>query len=213
MFKTDMANFRLGKEKIKNDKKIIAAQKALTAEQKKQASLKKSGTVFDLEQIGLVAALKGKLSEEEKIRIEAQLALLNGNEVVAKKLTDQIINAQAGGKELAAFLTSLPNANNPFKYWDSYLEAIEARIRALNLVPGGGTPSPSPSGNVPKMPIASPDLVLAQANADFANANNQIRIIVEGGDEVTSLMRYKIQEAAQSGSTTNWSQTVGAWDR
>ena len=64
----------------------IKAAKALTAEQKKQAALKKAGTVFDLEQIQLIAALKGKLSDDEKKRVEAQLALLNGNDAVATKL-------------------------------------------------------------------------------------------------------------------------------
>jgi hypothetical protein len=47
----------------------LDATKKLTAEQKKQAALKKAGTVFDLEQIGIVAALQGKLSEDDKLAL------------------------------------------------------------------------------------------------------------------------------------------------
>lgn len=143
-------------------KKQVAAQKALTAEQKKQASLKKSGTVFDLEQIQLVAALKGKLSEEEKIRVQAQLALLNGNEEVAKRLTDQILKAQDSSGNLAKFLAALPNARNPFEYLDSYLSYLAGKAAAISMgtpfgqaAPSAGstTTAPSvPATNVPKMP-------------------------------------------------------------
>jgi hypothetical protein len=209
----EAAATKRAKELAALQKKQVAAQKALTAEQKKQAALKKAGSIFDLEQIQIIAALKGNISKDEKLRLELQLALLQGNEDYAKKLSEQLALSQYKAEGLTYALNNLPKDINPFKAWITDLEVIEARIRALNLNPNGGTPTPSPSGNVPVMPIVSPDAVLARASADFAAANNQIRLIVEGGDEVTSLMRFKIQEAAQSGSTTNWSQTVGAWDR
>jgi hypothetical protein len=141
-------------------KQSLDNQKKLTAEQKKQAALKKAGTVFDLEQIQLVAALKGKLSENEKLRVEAQLALLNGNEAVATKLTNQILAAQDASGNLAKFLTALPNAKNPFEYLDAYLSYLAGKAAALltnQPVPsapsGGNTTVPTvPSTNVPTMP-------------------------------------------------------------
>lgn len=84
----EAAAAKRAKEVAALTKKQVASTKALTAEQKKQNSLKKSATVFDLEQIQLVAALKGRLSREEEIRVQAQLAILNGNEAVAKRLTN-----------------------------------------------------------------------------------------------------------------------------
>jgi hypothetical protein len=197
----------------KRAKQLLALQQKQLMEQKKQAALKKAQGIFDLDKIQVIAALQGKISEDEKLRLQLQLALLQGNEEYAKKLSEQLALSQYKTQGLAFALADLPKDINPFKAWILDLDLIEAKLRALNLNPGGGTPSPSPSGNVPKLPIASPDLVMAQASADFAAANNTIRLIVEGGDEVTNLMRFKIQEAAQSGSTTNWSQTVGAYDR
>lgn len=203
------AQIQAEKDAKKRAKELIAAQNKQTAELKKQAALKKAGSIFDLQQIQLIAALKGNISEEERKRLELQLALEQGNVDEAKKLTYELAIAQGLGVKIAQDLASLPAAKNPFASWKAYLDEIELQVRRIT----GGTPTPSPRGNVPQLPPASPDLVLAQASADFAAANQQIKIIVEGGDEVTNLMRFKIQEAAQSGSTTNWSQTVGAWDR
>jgi len=146
-------------------KKQIAAQKALTAEQKKQAALKKAGTVFDLEQIGIVAALKGKLSEDEKVRLQAQLALLNGNADLATKLTNQILMAQDSSGNLAKFLAALPNAKNPFEYLDAYLTYLASKAASVltgtayaeKIATGGGgnttvVPPKLPDTNVPLMP-------------------------------------------------------------
>jgi hypothetical protein len=209
MFKNDMNNIRLQVEANTLKKKELDVTKKNTAELKKQATAKKQSALFDLEKIGLVAALQGKITAEEKLRLELQMALLTGNDDLAAKLSGKLADSIDDTGKLREWLTKLPDANNPFQGWDIWLKDFSARLAAVT----GGTPNIPKSGNVPNMPIASPDAVLAQANADFANANNTIRLIVEGGDEVTNLMRFKIQEAAQSGSTTNWSQTVGAWDR
>jgi hypothetical protein len=146
-------------------KKQVAAQKSLTAEQKKQAALKKAGTVFDLEQIGIVAALKGQLSEDDKIRLQAQLALLNGNADLATKLTNQILMAQDSSGNLAKFLAALPNAKNPFEYLDAYLTYLASKAASVltgtayaeKVATGGGgnttvIPPKLPDTNVPSMP-------------------------------------------------------------
>ena len=146
----------------KRAKELAAAQLKQTAELKKQAALKKAGTVFDLEQIQLVAALKGKLSAEERVRVEAQLALLNGNEEVAKRLTQQILAAQDSSGNLAKFLAALPNARNPFEYLDAYLSYLAGKAAAISL----GTPfgQAAPSGNTTAAPL--PSTVIA--NESFA---------------------------------------------
>ena len=145
MFMTDQNNARLAREKLKTENKIVAATKANTAELKKQAAEKKQAALFDLEKIGLVAALQGKITEEEKLRLELQLALLTGNDEKAAQLSQQLANSIDKTGNLAKFLTTLPDANNPFKNWDSYLTAIEKRIRELNVNP----PTTPPSTNVP----------------------------------------------------------------
>jgi hypothetical protein len=126
-------------------------QKALTAEQKKQAILKKAGTIFDLDQIQLIAALKGQLSEDERKRAELQLALLTGNTTEAQKLTYEIAKAQGLGKDLAGYLASLPDAKNPFTSWAAYLDMLQQKVQQVANAGGGavivGTSS-TPSSTV-----------------------------------------------------------------
>lgn len=115
--------------------KQVKAQKALTDEQKKQNALKKAGTIFDLEQIQLIAALKGKLSDEDRKRVELQFALLVGNTSEATKLTYEIAKAQGLGEKLAGYLASLPDAKNPFASWEAYLDMLAAKARAIAVNP------------------------------------------------------------------------------
>jgi hypothetical protein len=150
----EAAAAKRAKEVAALTKKQVASTKALTAEQKKQNSLKKSATVFDLEQIQLVAALKGRLSKEEELRVQAQLAILSGNEKVARDLTNQILMAQDASGNLAKFLTSLPNARNPFEYLDAYLSYLAGKAAAIMT----NAPVPtSPQGNtsVPTPPATN----------------------------------------------------------
>lgn len=160
-FKLDQAAAaKAMRDAARRQKELLAAQNKQTAELKKQAALKKAGTVFDMEQIQIVAALKGKLSEEEKIRLQAQLALLNGNADVATRLTNEILAAQDSSGNLAKFLAALPNARNPFEYLDGYLSYLAGKAAALATnkpVPsapstGNNTTPAVPSTNVPTNP-------------------------------------------------------------
>ena len=128
---------------------LTKATKANTAELKKQAALKKAGTLFDLEQIGIIAALKGKLSEEDRKRLELQLAILTENTTEAQKLTYELAKAQGLGEQMARNLASLPDAKNPFAAWEAYLDRIAEKARAIagSGVTGGGTTAVVPSTN------------------------------------------------------------------
>jgi len=139
-------------------KALAAAQtkaaKALTAEQKKQAALKKAGTIFDLEQIQLVAALKGKLSEEEKTRVQAQLALLNNNEAVATALTKQILMSQDATGNLYKLWQTLPDARNPFAYLEEYLNGLAKKAAAV--LSGSASSAPVVPTNVTPSYVGTP---------------------------------------------------------
>ena len=119
--------------------KQVNAQKALTAEQKKQALLKKAGTLFDVEQANLIAALKGNLSDADRKRAELQLALLTGNIKEVQKLTYEIGIAQGLGEKLSNYLASLPDAKNPFAAWEKYLDMIAKKAAEIpKMLPAFG---------------------------------------------------------------------------
>ena len=74
---------------------IITKKNAL--ENKNVEELKKK---FDLERIGLTAALNSATDEETKLRIRAQLAILDNNDALAKKLLAEM-NAAEEARKLA----------------------------------------------------------------------------------------------------------------
>ena len=138
-------------------KKLADAQtkatKALTAEQKKQLALKKAGSIFDLEQVQLIAALKGQLSDEDRKRVELQFALLQGNTKEAQLLTYELAKAQGLGEKIAKDLASLPQAANPFASWEAYLDMLMtkakqvANVGSAVVITGGGGGINTGTGN------------------------------------------------------------------
>jgi len=129
----------------------LKATKALTAEQKKQAALKKAASIFDLEQIQIIAALQGNLSKEERTRLEAQLALLNNNEAVATSLTKQILMSQDATGNLYKLWQTLPDARNPFAYLEEYLNGLAKKAAAVLSGGASGTAPVTPTNVTPSV--------------------------------------------------------------
>jgi hypothetical protein len=204
----EAAAAKRAKEVANLTKKQVASTKALTAEQKKQNSLKKSATVFDLEQIQIVAALKGKLTKEEEVRLQAQLALLNGNADLAAKLTHEILMAQDASGNLAKFLAALPNARNPFEYLDAYLSYLAGKAAAISVgtpfgqaAPNVNTPAaPVPATNVPTMPSDGMITYNTRTGLNYnPNANNVVvELKITGEGDVTNAIAKGLQNQSLS---------------
>jgi hypothetical protein len=143
------------KDAAKNAKAIADSTKKNTAELKKQTALKKAGTVFDLEQIQIIAALKGKLSEEDKIRLQAQLAILNENEALATSLTRQILMAQDSTGGLYKFFLAIGDMKiaNPFAFLDQWILEFQKKLNALTFPKFDPN---APSGSSKKPPVIDP---------------------------------------------------------
>ena len=87
--------------KIQEKKKIkeaIALRTQENAQLKAKTAVDKLKDQFDLERIGLTAALNAATDEETKLRIKAQLAILDNNEALAKKYLAEMNAAQAVNK-------------------------------------------------------------------------------------------------------------------
>ena len=77
----------------KISKDLANQKKAELAASKAKSEVDKLKDKFDLERIGLTLALNQATDEETKLRLKAQLAILDNNEALAKKL-----NAELGAK-------------------------------------------------------------------------------------------------------------------
>lgn len=129
-----------GDAKRLEDLKIKAA-KAQERAAKEALKQKKMSKIFDMDYIQIYAALQGKLTEEERIRLGLQLALLDENVKAAEYLSKKLAESQGQTSMLALFLQTLPDAKNPFSSWGEYLKAIETeakRIALLTFTNGGG---------------------------------------------------------------------------
>jgi hypothetical protein len=90
---------------------------------------------FDVERIGLTKALNEATDGEIKLRLRAQLAILDNNEALAKKILAEMAAAEAAKKFAASFDAAL-----------SSVMALTARINAFILKEGGKLPSGGAAG-------------------------------------------------------------------
>lgn len=109
----------------------LKATKALTKAQQDQLKLKKAGTMFDTEQANILIALQGKITDNEKLRLELQLALLQGNTKEADRLSNELLISQARTTGLASFIANLPKALNPFADYPFYVQQALAELAKI----------------------------------------------------------------------------------
>lgn len=113
----DAARKKAEADALRRAKELAAAQTKTLAEAKKKAALDKASKTLNLDAIGLEAALKGKISETDRISLLLQKAILEGNANQATKLSDQLNEAVKRQNELAAILLATPKAPNPYENW------------------------------------------------------------------------------------------------
>ena len=182
-FSPDRASQARRQKKLDDDAKkralaLAKIEKDRLKTAKEQTALQKAGTLFDIQQAGIIAALKGKITDEERTRLELQLAILTGNTSEASKLAGELAKSQGLSKELVAYLANLPNAKNPFSAWKSYLDAIEAQVRRIGNTPSGAQnfmgQSITPS-QILSDPSEYADIVLADAERAAAMAEGVLK--------------------------------------
>lgn len=119
---------------------LLKAQNASLKAQKDANKLAKARAIFDLQKIQIEAALKGKISEEDRIRLLLMKAIEDENLTMIEKYTKALTDAQAKAKELQDILDKIKNQKfaDPFADWKSSagntLEAIHAMTRAMFAV-------------------------------------------------------------------------------
>ena len=196
---------KLEKDRLKALKAQADLQKKQTAELKRQALTKKQSALFDLEQIQLVAALQGKLTKEERLRAELQLALLTGNTSEADKLSYRLAMSIDATGNLARSLRELPDAKNPFEAWNDYLDGIikKVAVATQSKIPtdtGIVTPKPMiPNTNVTPVPSTPRGFTGEQLGSLLGSgrgtndlANNVIKVFIDGKEIASSVQNQSL---------------------
>jgi len=149
-------------------KKLTAAKKEeyniLVASNKTKSEIDKLKDKFDLERIGLMAALNAATDEETKLRIRAQLAILDNNEALAKKILAEMNAAEAAKKMAESMAQSAASLEAAFKATIARL-ALYDPVR--NIAPGQTGPF---NTNVPSTPFVGTPFGQAGGNTGPINS-------------------------------------------
>lgn len=215
------------RQEARNIKEINRLRTQEIAKLKEKTAVDKLKDQFDIERIGLTKALNEATDNETKLRIQGQLAILDNNEALAKKVLAELAAAEAAKKlaedmaKSAAALEAAFQATiarlmifDPLKS----LRPTEADILAtIGAVAGGGKTSNGgggggmPTALTPYDPLSSlrvttQDLVNTGFRYDplsgLRATEQDIRITVDTaqtGDRFAQLVAESIQIATKSG--------------
>ena len=132
---------KLAANKLAADKKAAANKiKADKMAAANKAKLDKAAAVFEIQKIQIAAALKGKISEEEKTRLLLMQAIEEGNAEKAETLQKKLEEIQKQNAKIAADLLAIGSVKDPFATWAGSLSLALAALNKLGLgmsnVPG-----------------------------------------------------------------------------
>ena len=160
------------RQQLAEQKRQIALEKKAAAEKAKREALerarKRAQTIFDIENIQIVAALQGKIDGEQRARLVTLLAINTENYKAAEKLADvvvrlnepalrnlgvmieagdsvddlikKLITSQARLAALQLTAEDFPELDNPFDEWEDSLEKIlEMLMKILAMASGKPT--------------------------------------------------------------------------
>ena len=165
---------KLAANKLAADKKAAANKiKADKMAAANKAKLDKAAAVFEIQKIQIAAALKGKISEEEKTRLLLMQAIEDGNADKAEELTKKLEAIQKQNAKIAADLLAIGQAKDPFATWAGSLALAVAQLSKLGasigMIPGVTyNPGQSKDRNVDDALAAA---AAAKAAADKAAAD------------------------------------------
>ena len=114
---------------------LLAMQKKSLKSQQDLLKINKAKAIFDIQKIQIEAALKGKISEEERIRLMLLRAIQEENIDDIEKYTKMLNEVQDKVVELKEILqeTYAMDAGNPFISWEIGLDGVQ---RALIEIEG-----------------------------------------------------------------------------
>jgi len=171
--------------RIKLEKERAALAKKALADAKSKAALDKAAGTLDLQRIGLTAALKGQISETDKLSLNLQLALLDKNESAASKLSSQLDAAVKRQNDLNALLLATPEAPNPYRNW---VAPGMAPLTTQGAITSGGG-GVIPDFNVPANSYSQVGPMGGLGAGVIAGVNPSVNVTVTlDGKELTSII-------------------------
>ena len=196
-------------KRIKDANKLRAAENAAL---KAKTELDKLKDKFDLERIGLTKALNEATDEETKLRIRAQLAILDNNEALAKKILAEMNGVKAVDELSSAMNTAAAMILTAGQKVLLGLGVDPSQMAGSSITGTGGFPNISNLANTslnnPNFGTSAEAMGLGLAlgfTPGGSNAPQEIKITVDttaGGDRLSQAIAESIQIATKNGFST-----------
>jgi hypothetical protein len=183
---------------MKRAKELLSVQKKNLDTQKKQNALNKASKTLNLEAISIEAALKGQISETDRLSLLLQKSVLEGNATLATQLSDQLEAATERQNHLRQLLITTPEAPNPYRNWTLPTELLNYTASSLGVSVAQLQTAPV----APSSTFSDAQMELMAAVNSFQGAN-QAAVNVEvylDGDIVGSAVRDSTINQSLSGS-------------
>jgi hypothetical protein len=118
----------------KRAKELAALTKKNVKASQDQLKIAKAKAIFDLQKIQIEAALKGKISEEERIRLMLLKAIAEENIEDIEKYTKMLNEVQGKVTNLQNTLAEVyaMDAGNPFISWEIGLDGVQRALIQIN---------------------------------------------------------------------------------
>jgi len=159
--------------KTKADKLAAAAKiKADKLAAENAAKLAKAGAMFDLDKIQIEAALKGKITDEESLRLRLQQAILNEDAALAEKLQKQLEASQRATAALQGQINGIKPLADPFAEWLTTLNAIAETLGKIAGMPGSSV------GGKKNVPEDSLEVVLDTPKDPGTNNPQEVPVVI-----------------------------------
>ena len=178
----------------------IALRTAENAKLKEKTEVDKLRDKFDLERIGLTAALNAATDQETKLRIKAQLAILDNNEALAKKYNAEL-DAAAKVKTLAESFVVATNAVKYFADYTAY-RAGERGDPAKTLSAGTTAGAAASMSFTGATAVSAPEMIGAMQRGEYTTVNVNVAGSVLTDDDLTNTIQRTILQINKQGRGT-----------
>lgn len=171
---------------------------------------------FDVERIGLMAALNAATDEETKLRIKAQIAILDNNEALAKKILAEMAAADAARKFADNFQFALDAVKSMTAKINAFIASMGGKLPTLTEDAGPSQPTFTPltagyfqdlatqlvgTAGYAGMNVAQ---IATERARESGNRSLDVNLVVNSpsGDAFAQMIAESIQVAGRSGYST-----------
>jgi hypothetical protein len=161
---------RLAANLLANENKRLKIEKTRAALAKAQLVLGRASKTVDLERISIEAALKGQISETDRLSLLLQKSILDENAHLATQLANQLEAAIKRQNEIRQLLLTTPEAPNPYRNWTLPMDLLNYTASSLGVSVAQLQAAPVPITSS----MSDAEMELAAAVGSFRSAEAQL---------------------------------------